>query len=325
MDCKFKDKLIPYLEEKLSKEEMQIIEAHIDECELCQKSLDDLIKKESLNILLPMEEIEDEILIERIKIRKSGVRRIILYGVLGFILGLFSHYYTMDKFIVTKAIMALPYKLAEFGLGLFFSNNVLSPWQHMGYHHVTPGMGYFPFNRVLDFLASILTPAILSCFGALIIGYLFSDKRVFQRKRILRFLVTAVSVFLIWIVILHGIYAFTLDKIDKFEGINDITIYSVNIGSSSWVMTIDKEALQEKKYMKLIEQISNAKKKFNKAGYPEERHGFELSIGFSGGGNMLAYVEDDSEEMIMQNGTVYTISYDVIEMLTDIAGGVGDE
>lgn len=326
MNCKFKDKLKPYLEEKLPEAEMRLIEDHIDECEFCQKTLDDLIEKKALDISLPTEEVEDEILVERIKARKRGVRRITLYGIFGFMLGLFSHHYTMDKFIVTKAIMALPYKLAEFGLGIFFSNNVLNPWQQRSiYYNITGSMGYFPFNPILEFISSIITPAIISCFGALLIGYLFSDKRIFQRRKIIRFFVTAISVFLIWVAILHGVYTITLNKIDRLEGIKNITIYSVDKNSSAWVIKIDKQGLQDEKYIELAEGISKAKKKREKASYPEEKNGFDLSIDFSGGGNMNAYIAKDSNKMIMLNGNVYEISRDVVQKLTDIAGGVEHE
>lgn len=319
MSCEFKDKLKSYLDEKLSKDEIDKIEAHLDECKDCQKTLDELLEERTLNISLPEEEVDDDILVERIKSRKKGIRRITFYGIFGFILGLFSHQYTCDKFIITKAILALPYKLAEFGLGIFFSKNILPMGRKLDYR-VTGEMGFFPFNPILEILSTFITPAIIACLGMMAVGYLISDKRVFQKKKILKFLAMSISIFIIWVIALHGMYTFTLNKIDKLEDIKDLTIFSVDKFSSSLVTVIDEEG----EHGQLIEDISEAKK-IGKDFYPEEREGFEIFIGFNGGGRVPVYIGKDSNEMVTLIGNKYELSDDIVRELMVIVGGVNDD
>ena len=131
LECEYKDKLLAYLEETLAEEEMKHMEKHFENCPVCQKELDNLLNNK-LDIPASIGEVEDEILISKIKGRIKGLRRITIYGIFGFLLGVFSRFYTRDSFIITKAIMALPYKLGEFALGIFFSGYVLKPWQEEG-------------------------------------------------------------------------------------------------------------------------------------------------------------------------------------------------
>ncbi|NLW24367.1 MAG: zf-HC2 domain-containing protein [Clostridia bacterium] len=322
MACTFKEKVKDYLEEKLSPNEMEIIEKHLDNCQECQKELDRYLDNK---LILETEELEmeDEVLVSKIKARIKGKRRIILYGLLGFFLGLFSRFYTLDDFLLTKAIMALPYKLAEFALGLFFSDNVLPLGEEIFYHY-QGSLNFFPYHPVLDFLATSFTPAIIASFIAITVGYLLSDKRVFRRKNIIKFLAIWLIIFLVWIGALHGTYSFAVSKIEKLEGIKDLIVYAVEKNSSSWLIRIDKNALQNEKYARLANIITQAEK-VDKKFYPQEKEGYEFIAKFSGGGTIPIYLDKNTGEMIMQNGNTYQISSENLEFIKEVLGGEENE
>lgn len=322
MACSYKEKIGEFLEEKLSKKELKNIEKHLENCQECQEEIDKLLNN---NITLEPEQldVEDAVLISKIKARVKGVRRITFYGLLGFIIGLFSRFYTMDDFLLTKAIMALPYKLAEFALGIFFSGNILSPWGSKFYHYQGE-MGFFPYHPILDFLATSLTPAIIASFIAVIIGYLFSDKRVFRRKKIVNFLLGWLIVFLLWTGVLYGTYGLTLEKIDNLTGIKGMTVYKTEKNSTSWLIRIDKDALRDEKYAKLVTIISEAQKT-GKSFYPAKKSGYELLVDFSGGGKVPIYLDQVSGKMIVQNGDSYQILPENMEFLIEVLGGQKNE
>lgn len=322
MTCEYKKKLQNYLDETLAKSEMQSIERHLDTCEECQRQLDSLLNSPVAIPGQPLE-VDDEVLVSKIKSRVKGVRRITIYGIFGFALGLFSRFYTMDDFIVTKAIMALPYKLAEFFLNIFFSGNALKPWQQIasGYHG---GMGFFPYHPLLDFLAGLITPAIVGAFIAMMVGYLVSDKRVFQRKKIINFFAAGLVISLVWAGILHGVYTRTLARIGNLEGISGVTVYTVKDGTSSWLIGIEREALSQGQYAGLVRGVAKAEK-IGMVSYPEDRQGWELLIDFSGGGRIPAYVNEKTGEMIMLNGQSYRLDYATLAQLKAITEVVNHE
>ncbi|SCY90635.1 anti-sigma factor family protein [Alkaliphilus peptidifermentans] len=317
MSCQYNRKLQKYLDEGLSSKEMLEVEAHIEECHDCQTKLDSLIEepvvivKESLNI-------DDEVLIDRIKAHRKGVRRITLYGVLGFILGLFSRYYTTDPFIVTKALMALPYKLAEFALSPFFSKNAISPWDQWHYR-VTMGFGYFPYHPILGAVVEFITPAIIVTFIAIMIGHLVSDKRVFRRKNIVKFILAGIIVFSLWIGVVHIIYSRTITQIEELNGIKSVIIYERDERSTSWLIKIDQYNLGIENHAEFLSDISNAEI-INSTYYGEiGSTGYELAFEFNGGGRMIGQL-DESGAFIMQNRRLYQLSEDTMNLLKQIVG-----
>ncbi|SET10011.1 hypothetical protein SAMN05660297_01402 [Natronincola peptidivorans] len=322
MPCPHKKQLQNYLEEKLSSEEMKHMEEHIDICIDCQKRLDQMLDT-SLQLQQTSVEVDDEVLVEKIKAHRKGIRRIYAYGTLGFLIGLFSLKYTSDSFIITKAIMALPYKLAEFMLGIFFSGNRLNQWDLM-YRHFVRGMGYFPHHPILGLIVEVVTPALIAMFIGIMLGYLTSDKRVFQRKRIIRFIISGMIVFTLWFAAIYGIYNHTLNKIDGLEDIKSVIIYEKQEYSTSWILKIDQHNLYEEKHLRVISGLSETT--------PSDAHapmnyqeGLELLLQFKGGGEIIAHVDLETGTMFMQNRRHYQLSEKTLSLLTEIAWRERDE
>jgi len=316
--CKYSAKLQGYLDETLAKEEMKFMEKHLGTCAHCQQELDKLLGS-TLKLNVPLAEVDDEVLISKIKAWITGLRRIIIYGLFGFLLGLFSRFYTLDSFIVPKAIMALPYKLAEFGLGIFFSAYAQQGqwWDADLYYR--GGMGYFPFNPTLDFLAGLITPALIGALMAVILGYLVSDKRVFQRKKIVNFILGGAAVFLLWSGLLYGIYSYNQKTFARLEGIEEATIYLVDDGDSSWILHLDREALKQGKYAALVQGIEKAEEESKPAAYPDVRKGYELLLTYPLGGQIMAYVDEQTGQMILQNRDSYSLSSETLAILQELA------
>lgn len=317
MPCPYSNQIQDYLEENLSCEEIERMEEHIEICLECQQQLEELLDS-PLKLKEQSMEIDDEVLVEKIKVHRRGIRRIKAYGILGFLLGLFSLKYTSDSFIVTKAIMALPYKLAEFMLGIFFSRNKLNPWQQMVWEdNWQRGMGYFPHNPILGLVVELITPALVGMFLAMMMGYLTSDKRVFQRKKILRFISSATIIFILWFGMIYGIYSNTLNKIKFLEEIKAITIYEKQENSSSWIVRIDENNLYEERYNLILSGISEATELENYSSI-NDKEGLRLNIAFKGGGLTMAHVDTDTGKMLMQNHRHYQLSEDTLSRLVDL-------
>ncbi|ACV62236.1 hypothetical protein Dtox_1360 [Desulfofarcimen acetoxidans DSM 771] len=322
MPCAYIEKIKDYLEEKLPKKEMEAMEKHLESCKECQAKLDNYLDNK-LNLETETPDVEDKVLVSKIKARIKGMRRITLYGLLGFTLGLFSRFYTLDNFFLTKAVMALPYKLAEFVLSIFFSGNVPLFWEGGGYHYQGK-MGLFPYHPMLDILATTVTPSIIASFIAVIIGYLLSDKRVFPRKHIIKFAATWLIILLVWIGILYGTYNHALGKINNLEGINAMTVYTIEENNTSWLITIDNDALMNEKYARLITIISEAEKVGKKI-YPQGKNGYEMLVNFSGGGTIPIFVDNDSGEMVVRDGNAYQIPPEKLEYINRVLGGIQND
>ena len=323
MTCQYKDKLQAYLDEQLPAAEIKELEAHLSDCSQCQAELDRLLSQLPVMPAQPTGEVEDEVLLARIKARRQGQRRIFLYGFLGFLLGLFSRYYTSDPFIVTKAIMALPYKLAEFSLGIFFADNVLPFAAQIELGSIN-SMGFFPYHPLLDFVVTHITPALVACFLAITLGYLLSDSRVFQRTKIIRLLAGSLAVLVVWMGVLAGIYANTLTTIAEMKKLSRVTIHEVQPdGDTRWVLRLDQDAFAQENYRALKDGLTAAVPA-EKRIYPQDKAGFKLGLDFAGGGKMLAYVDPGSGAMVMFSGDSYQLAPETVRLLEAVAQGVKD-
>lgn len=323
MSCPYSKKIKEYLDENLSSNEMTDMEKHIEICQECQKCLENLLEKPLKLDEEPME-IDDEVLVGKIKAHKKGVRRIRIYSVFGFLLGIFSLKYTSDNFILTKAIMALPYKLADFMLGIFFSRNKLNLFQQEKWHMIPRGMGYFPYNPILNFLTELITPALVAMFLAMILAYLTSDKRVFQRKKIIRFIASATIVFIIWLGMVYSIYNNSLNRIRDLRDIKSITIYEQTENSSSWLIRIDEDNMNEERYNSILSGVADGRKAENYTSI-NETEGLRLNISFKGGAFSIAHLDMDRGIMLMQDHIYYQLSDDVISNLLELRGKINNE
>lgn len=309
MSCEYKSKLRDFLDKKMEGEEMQEMERHLESCGDCRKELDHLLDSGKA-VQGEYFGIDDEVLVKRIISHNKGIRRMTIYGILGFILGLFSKFYTNDSFIVTKAIMSLPYKTAEFMLGIFFSHKILT-CTYPG------GMGFFPYHPGLDTIAELITPALFAAFLAIILGFLLSDKTVFQFRKLIYLIIAGIVVFSLWVGGLQIFYMHNIAEMEDLQSIEEIAgIYELPFGSYE-VFSINVQDVQA--YSDLLECIKSARK-IDKAAYHEVDKGFMFIMDFNNGGRMTAYLDTNSGEMFVPDICSYQLEQGRVEKILNIIG-----
>lgn len=158
------------------------------------------IKQEQILIPKIVYQGDDKKLQERIGKFKAGTFRIVLFTIVGMFMGWHSMEYYADSFILTKVILAIPYKISEaiyvtvIGTG---SEQVL--WEEMKVF-----TEFFPLNPLATFLAERGTPVLIggAIYGAL--AYFSGDKRVFTLNRFVKFFGIWCAVILLYI---GGVYS----------------------------------------------------------------------------------------------------------------------
>ncbi len=132
---------------------------------------------------------DDKRLKERVSRFKEGGFRIVVFTIVGFIMGAYSRTYTGIGFFPVKLILAVPYKISEAiyvsVIGTDAAQLRIIPFGSMGWHWFFTE--FFPHSIVATFLAEVVTTVLVSgaIYGAL--AYFTGDKRVFTLQRFLKF------------------------------------------------------------------------------------------------------------------------------------------
>lgn len=167
-------------------------------------------KTEKIEIPKIVYQGDDKKLKERIFKFKSGSLRIAVFTVVGLIMGAFSHTYTKDSFLLTKAILAIPYKICE---AIYLSVIGTTPdpiWQL--------DVFFFPRSWPAGFIAENVTTVLIggAIYGSL--AYFTGDKRVFTLQRFLKFAGCWCAVILLTIGAAYGINAKAMADNDRLLG-----------------------------------------------------------------------------------------------------------
>lgn len=146
----------------------------------------------------------DNKLLELVSKLKRGTFRIIVFTIVGLILGWFSYMYYSDTFIVTKIILAVPYKISEaIYVSVIGTSNVAA-------QTVSSSLGlteFFPGSIIATFLAERITPVLVggAIYGCL--GYFTGDKRVFTLQRFVKFVCVHVVMITVFVAVVYGVNA----------------------------------------------------------------------------------------------------------------------
>lgn len=129
---------------------------------------------------------DDKKLKERVSRFKEGSLRIIIFTIVGFIMGAYSHNYTTVGFFPVKLVLAIPYKISEAIYVSVIGTDAAGPgnaWLS-NYLFFTE---FFPHSPVATFLAEVVTTVLTggAIYGSL--AYFTGDKRVFTMQRFLKF------------------------------------------------------------------------------------------------------------------------------------------
>lgn len=146
----------------------------------------------------------DSKLLELISKLKKGTFRIIVFTIVGMIMGWFSYMYYGDTFIVTKIILAIPYKINE---AIYVS---IIGTGNAAIQMLSLPMGdtmFFSNSIIATFLAERITPVLIggAIYGCL--GYFTGDKRVFTLERFVKFVCVHMVILVVFIGLVYGVNA----------------------------------------------------------------------------------------------------------------------
>ena len=151
---------------------------------------------------------EDQKLKERIGKFKAGTFRIILFTIVGMVMGWFSMEYYADEFLLTKIILAIPYKISEAIYVTIIGTDAENILRECSYVSTE----FFPLSPIATLLAERGTPVLIggAIYGAL--AYFTGDKRVFTLNRFVKFFGIWCAVILLYIGAVYGVNALTMGR-----------------------------------------------------------------------------------------------------------------
>ncbi len=255
------------------------------------------MEDKQLEIEIPVVKYDsgDKKLLERVTKFKSGTLRIIVFTIVGMIMGWFGYTYTRDSFIVTKIIFAIPYKISEAIYTSIIGTDQMLP--------ISPFLRneteFFIHSFVADFLAEHVTPVLLggAIYGGL--AYFTGDKRIFTMQRFVKFFAVWIGVILIFIGSVYGVNAkVTYDN----NHLKDVSYFYLI--STDQAETITDEERSAKLILAFYDGL--ATKKVAERNWKDE---IPLKIYYKKGmRSMVAEINTKECYLITQDGSAYTIS-----------------
>jgi len=238
MNCEYYDKVLSYLNSHGSDDPE--LEAHIAGCSQCSAMVNGYLEAEQ-NMKLPRTVYQGspDALKQQVEKFDNGISRIIIFTLVGLILGWFSYNYRSIGFWLLKAVIAAPYKL--------------SLWIHTLLHHhsdmeIRYGSLYF---QNTDFfhgstIATMIAERIVAVlFGGAIYGalaYCTGDKRIFTLTRLMKFLACWAAVIALTIGLSFGVYAYQIHQMETLKNVEEIWIPPQTESSSTvWASGRDSD------------------------------------------------------------------------------------
>ncbi|MBO5057866.1 MAG: hypothetical protein J6C64_16120 [Lachnospiraceae bacterium] len=304
MNCDMKEAVLAYLkgEQDIDAER---IEKHIEECPICGAMVEGYMEKEQeLSLELEGYGGDDDKLKERVVHYHRGFRRIVIFTLVGLIMGWLSIYYYTDNFLPTKIILAVPYKMGE------MLHNILHQPDYRVYTCLDLQQRFnefFPGDFLCTFLAERIVPVL---FGGAIYGsiaYFTGDKRVFTLRRYMKFAGIWAAVILAFTGIIFGMNSHHIKKADKLQNVDYFFLYS-ELGMGSGFGEELGNAVRTSLYEKLHEA-------FYENGMPVKDEGIERNMENEvavnvGMGFYLTevYVNYEEKYLVTASSTGYRIS-----------------
>ena len=261
-------------------------------------------KLSEINIPKINGEINDKKMLIRINKFKAGTIRILVFTIVGLIIGWFGYTYTTDGFILTKIIFAIPYKISEsiytkiIGTGYAVFTNSLF------------GMDteFFRQSAFATFLAEHITPVFIggAIFGGM--AYFTGDKRVFTMERFVKFVCVWIEVIILYVGCVYGINAKAEYDNNQLYQIDYFYLASTDRGEA----ILDKERAD-----KLLTAFENGLSADNTITRDEENE-ISIEIVFSKGmRSMVALVNCDENYLVTQNGSIYHVSKEFVSYVNE--------
>ena len=313
MICEYKDRVLDYLKNDLTDDE---IEAHIEQCEQCKAMVEGYLEKEK-ELLPEIPRIDSDSPGQKFNLRvikyNRGKSRIILFTVIGLIMGWLSFNYTMDTFFITKFIMAIPYKISEI---------IYTTLHEVPYIYRTQGVfnEFFPQSMIVTFMAERFTPVLVggAIYGS--IGYFTGDKKIFTLSKYLKFAAVWCGIILLWIGIVFA--GNTISNRENSE-LKDIRGFFLNAEDHGDGFYVDDENTRGETFELLYNALGNVSqlKDINHYEITDNQTTVEIYMGI--GRYCLTTVNWEEKFMILDTGRVIAIPDAFAKLVREYYNGNG--
>lgn len=251
---------------------------------------------------------DDKKLKERVWKFKTGTFRIVLFTIVGFIMGHYSYTYVGENFLPMKAVLAIPYKLSE-ALYVSILGTDAAVRGTEQYYMFTTFTEFFPHSYLATFLAESVTTVLIggAVYGAL--AYFTGDRRVFTMQRFLKFAGYWCAAILLCVGLTYGVNAKAVADNEALKGKPVFTLYDRE-GKPGYVHGSETASLVEDYFCSGLEQADIQRD------YEGEVY---LGITFSSLRSTVCRVNYEERYLVAEKGTVYHISEEFAQIVKNYA------
>lgn len=235
---------------------------------------------------------------------EKGTRRIIIFTIVGLLMGWFSYYYYGETFLPLKIVLVVPYKLSEL-LHLALHSEIYPQWIRL--QDI-----FFPQAPVVSRLAEYGTSAL---FGGAIYGslaYFTGDKRIFTLGRYVRFGCVWAVVIGVWTSALFGANAWQAGRNNALKNVSGFIVSGEHSARGYYVFKEENSMakdLQDAFYQDgPPQEISSASRE------PDGELPLELTFGKFQEGYMCAWIHPKLGYLVTDEGLVYEMSDEFMEL-----------
>lgn len=253
---------------------------------------------------------DDKKLQERVRKFKAGTFRIVLFTIVGFIMGHYSYTYVGENFLPMKAVLAIPYKLNEALYTSILGTDAMvrgtEEYSMFGFF-----TEFFPHSYLATFLAETVTTVLIggAIYGAL--AYFTGDRKVFTMQRFLKFSGLWCVAILLCVVMAYGFNAKAVADNEALIGKPEIRLYDREGKSDSEENAVMESLLEECIY-------SGLERDDLQRDYEGEVY---LRIKYPPFRTTVCRVNFDKGYLVAENGTTYRIPEEYAQIMKDFAEG----
>ena len=251
---------------------------------------------------------DDKKLKERVRKFKAGTFRIVLFTIVGFIMGHYSHTYVGENFLPMKAVLAIPYKLNE---ALYVSilgtdAMVRGTEEYCMFGFFTE---FFPHSYLATFLAETVTTVLIggAVYGTL--AYFTGDRKVFTMQRFLKFAGCWCVAILMCVVMVYGFNIKAVADNEALIGKPVIRLYDREGKSDSAENAVVESLLEECVY-------SGLEREDLQRDYEREVY---IRITFSSFRTTVCRINFEEGYLVAEKGTTYRIPEGYAQIMKNYA------
>ncbi len=305
MNCKYHDRVLSYLNSHGSDDPE--LEAHIAGCPQCSAMVDEYLDAEQrMKIPKTGYQGNPDALKQQVRKFDKGISRIVIFTIIGLILGWFSYNYRTIGFWPLKAVIAVPYKLTF--------------WIHTLLHHHSDieiqywGMSFLKTDFFSEsvFATLIAERIVAVLFGGAIYGalaYCTGDKRIFTLQRLVKFLACWAVLIALSIGLSFGINVYQINQMETLKNVEEIWIPPEKEGFSTvWTPAKDSD-IYNIFYSDLVQDDSIMR-----------NHNEEIPVIFTWRHQketMLVLINCEKQYLITSQGTLWRISHEFAQSIAD--------